>query len=300
MSHKLKIISLGWGVQSWTLAAMAALGEIEKPDLAIHSDTTFEMSHTYSFAREWTAWLEERGIPVITVSDPRATHIMKKSSTSEGTYTLMPVFTLNEDNSKGQLRRQCTSRWKIEPLHRTLSQAFAATHYDPSMRDAKYRDSNVSRIAAMLEAKNGANLEKSPGFIQQQLGISMDEWQRMKTSPVEWIENTYPLVDLRMSRDDCLRWLGAHDLPSPGKSACRQCPFRSSVSWAELKRANGQDWKDAVAADEALRATGRSWYLHTARIPLSQAVQTAEDKGQFRLFDDDEADPTCDSGHCFL
>ena len=28
MAEPLRIISLGWGVQSWTLAAMAALGEI--------------------------------------------------------------------------------------------------------------------------------------------------------------------------------------------------------------------------------------------------------------------------------
>ena len=41
--NPLKILSLGWGVQSWTLAAMAALGEIPKPDFAVHSDTTHEM-----------------------------------------------------------------------------------------------------------------------------------------------------------------------------------------------------------------------------------------------------------------
>ena len=44
--NPLKILSLGWGVQSWTLAAMAALGEIPMPDYAVHADTThleFEM-----------------------------------------------------------------------------------------------------------------------------------------------------------------------------------------------------------------------------------------------------------------
>lgn len=36
----LRVISLGWGVQSWSLAAMAALGEIPRVDYAIHADTT--------------------------------------------------------------------------------------------------------------------------------------------------------------------------------------------------------------------------------------------------------------------
>lgn len=270
MSASLTILSLGWGVQSWTLAAMAALGELPRPDVAVHSDTTFEMSHTYAFAEEWTPWLEARGIPVVTVRDTRATHITKKSSTSDGTYTLMPVFTRNEDGSRGQLRRQCTSRWKIEPLHKWLGE------------ELKRR-----------------GIAKADGVVEQWLGISMDEWHRMKTSPVDWIVNTYPLVDRRLSRDDCLRWLGARGLPSPGRSACKQCPYRAPASWVELKRQGGEDWQQALAADAQLRATGRPWYLHPARVPLGDAVQSAEDAGQLRLWDD-ETDPTCDSGHCFL
>lgn len=63
----LKILSLGWGVQSFTLAAMAALGEIEKPDFAIHADTMHESILTYQFAARWIGWLAERGVQVVTV-----------------------------------------------------------------------------------------------------------------------------------------------------------------------------------------------------------------------------------------
>jgi len=59
----MKIISLGWGVQSWTLAAMAALGEIEA-DVAIHADTTWEKAATYAFRQQWEPWLQERGLRV--------------------------------------------------------------------------------------------------------------------------------------------------------------------------------------------------------------------------------------------
>ena len=46
----MKTISLGWGVQSFTLAAMVALGDLEPVDVAIHADTTHEASGTYAFA----------------------------------------------------------------------------------------------------------------------------------------------------------------------------------------------------------------------------------------------------------
>ena len=66
---KMKVLSLGWGVQSFTLAAMAALGEIEKPDVAINADTGYESVLTYEFARRWSGWLKDNGIKVVTVRE---------------------------------------------------------------------------------------------------------------------------------------------------------------------------------------------------------------------------------------
>ena len=53
----MKILSLGWGVQSFTLAAMSALGEIEHLDFAIHADTLHERQKTYEFAKLMKDWL---------------------------------------------------------------------------------------------------------------------------------------------------------------------------------------------------------------------------------------------------
>ena len=58
---QLTYLSLGWGVQSWTLAAMVALGELPPVDLAIHADTTHEAAGTYAHAAKWTPWLEKPG-----------------------------------------------------------------------------------------------------------------------------------------------------------------------------------------------------------------------------------------------
>ena len=55
MSKKLTVISLGAGVQSSTMALMAAHGEITPmPDYAIFADTQAEPDHIY----EWLDWLE--------------------------------------------------------------------------------------------------------------------------------------------------------------------------------------------------------------------------------------------------
>ena len=63
----LTYLSLGWGVQSFTLAAMAALGELQGLDVAVHADTTHEGARTYEFAERWTPWLGEHGVTVVTV-----------------------------------------------------------------------------------------------------------------------------------------------------------------------------------------------------------------------------------------
>lgn len=58
--ERIRYLSLGWGVQSFTLAAMAALGELPPLDAAIHADTTHERGATYAFAQKWTTWIERR------------------------------------------------------------------------------------------------------------------------------------------------------------------------------------------------------------------------------------------------
>ena len=115
--NPLKILSLGWGVQSWTLAAMAALGEIPKPDYAVHADTTHEMAGTYAHAEKWTPWLENHGVRVRTVKSPN-TDVMPGKD--KWLYAVqIPAYTRNiETADKGQLKRQCTQDWKVAPLRR--------------------------------------------------------------------------------------------------------------------------------------------------------------------------------------
>ena len=255
-------LSLGWGVQSWTIAAMIALGELPPIDAAIHADTTHESTSTYEHARKSTPWLGEHGLTVITVSAGNTN--LSEGQTKTGIF--IPAITVDrKTGNKGMLSRQCTERWKIRPIRTKLRELLGH--------------------------------RPRPGSVQAIIGISLDEWHRMRTSDVKYIENTYPLVDLRMTRQDCVAWLQAHDLAIPSKSSCTFCPYHSASHWSNLKRQGGPDWQYAVATDKAIRQ-GRPdhrLYVHRSGLPLEEAVRIPEDYGAQQL----ELDIPCDGGVCF-
>ena len=267
----MRVLSLGWGVQSWTLAAMAALGEIEAVDFAIHADTGHEMSGTYAHAKKWTGWLERRGVKVITVR-AEDTGVVTKGA------VMIPAYGLSEKGEVVPINRQCTNAWKIQPIRKYI------------------RTQLPSRPA--------------PDSVSMITGISWDESLRIRPSRIKYIKYEYPLVDARITRAHCITWLQAHGLDVPVKSGCTFCPFTPKNGWKELKRLGGSDWKRAVAADEKIREKGvaasRSghwktveFYVNSHALPLAEAVNIPEDIGatQMGLVLDEQV--ACDSGYCF-
>jgi hypothetical protein len=253
-----KVISLGWGVQSFTLTAMVALGELEPIDAAVHSDTTHERSETYAFAERWTPWLVENGIKVMTVRDknPRIT-----TNRVEGEI-FIPTFTNTPGSRGGQLRRQCTQRWKIMPIRRWLQ----------------------------------ANRNGKP--VEQWIGISLDEFKRMKDSDVKYITHRWPLIERKMTRKDCMAWLQLHDLEVPPKSSCVFCPYHNMAGWRDLKASGNGDWQKAVEVDEAIRKVRPPYdlFVHPSRVPLSEVdLRTPQEKGQLELWAnwDEECEGVC-------
>jgi hypothetical protein len=244
------VLSLGWGVQSFTLAAMVALGELPMVDAAIFADTLHESQMTYDFKNKWTDFLVQRGVNVVTVSNQSNNVITNRP----GGKIFIPAFTYNiKTNSNGQLRRQCTGLWKIAPLRRY--------------------------IQANREGKQ----------VEQWLGISTDEYQRMRNSDVLYITNKYPLIDLRMSRIDCVTWLGKYDIEIPPKSACTFCPYHDNKGWQKIK-SNPIDYDEAIRIDNAIRKVRppHDLFVHYKRIPLEDVdLRTPQEMGQRSLWDDE-------------
>ena len=244
------IISLGAGVQSSTMALMAACGELTPmPDCAIFADTQGEPRAVY----EWLDWLEKQlPFPVYRVSKGNLAEmslIVRRSKNGKN-YTKfnVPAFMLAPNGSKGITRRQCTGDFKIDPIKRKIRE-----------------------------------LVGRGGKCEQWIGISSDEIIRMKDNQVKYITNRWPLIEKRMTRQDCLKWMELKGYPKPPRSACVFCPFHSSTEWAALKP---DEVKEAVEYEKGLQA---AWskiesldgvpYLHSSCLPLEQALAVAQTQG---------------------
>lgn len=262
-----RILSLGAGVQSTTLALMAAAGEISPmPDCAIFADTGAEPQGTYAHLRDLIPKLP---FPVITVSVGNLREAVLEAArggNKRGSRARPPFFTVNQDGSKGMLLRQCTQDYKIVPIER--------------------------EIRRQLGLKFRQHWPKEP-VVEQWLGISTDEASRMKPSRIRAIIARWPLIEKNMSRADCLGWMTANGHPLPPKSACTFCPYHSADEWKRLHDLGGEDWAQAVEVDKAIRhglgggLTG-TLYVHRARVPLDEIEFSApKDIGQQDLFDDE-------------
>jgi hypothetical protein len=259
----LNIISLGAGVQSSTMALMAAHGEITPmPDCAIFADTQAEPKTVYSHL----AWLEALlPFPVhhVTLRSLRD-HVMQipRGLPRGMTDARPPFFT----ESGGMLRRQCTQEYKIMPIQRKIGELIGHEH--------------GSRWASEV-------------MVSQWIGISTDEAQRMKPHKLACVQNRWPLIENNVSRNDCLLWMEKMGYPKPPKSACTFCPYHDDTMWREMKASDPESFADAVAVDVAIRAgkpgpkrpNGEAWYLHRSRKPLDEVdFRNAEDMGQLSMF----------------
>lgn len=257
----MRFLSLGAGVQSSTLALMIARGELPPVDAAIFSDTKWEPKAVY----EWLDWLETQlPFPVYRVSEGNLRDdVLLEQNTTGGRFATVPWFVTNPDGSPGMGRRQCTSEYKLKPL--------------------------VREKRRLLGYQKGERIP--PKSCETVIGISLDEASRMKESTERWNANVFPLIDLRMTRADCLKWMERNGYPTPPKSSCLGCPFHSDAQWRQIK-ADPEAWSDVVQIDRAIRNTVRGikgkQFMHAKRVPLETLdFATAEERGQTNLFENE-------------
>lgn len=258
----IRVLSLGAGVQSTTLALMAARGELPMPDCAIFADTGWEPAHVYRHLD----WLEtELPYPVIRAQrdGPDLGEMAIQIATSDVTRTAMPPWFTT--GSGGMLPRQCSKEFKTRVVQREIRK----------MLGLRYGERGPSRVS-----------------VEQWIGISQDEMQRMKDSELKYVRNVFPLVNLRMKRRDCLRWMAERQYPEPPKSSCIFCPYRGNDQWRDMRDNQPDDWEKAVEFDAAIRpgfiGMDGAAFVHMQRVPLDEVdLSTAEDRGQLNLFNDE-------------
>lgn len=285
---RLRALSLGAGVQSTTMALMAAHGDIGPiPDCAIFADTGWEPKAVY----DHLSWLMSPNVlpfPVHVVSAGNIREQLVAAGEGER-WASIPAFTrtvtpagaelpvLDEDDGEivtvgtrqtsketvsiGMIRRQCTTEFKIVPIQR-----------------------KVRELA-------GLTRKRSPVYpvVEQWIGISTDEIIRAKPSFEAWQVKRFPLIEQRMSRADCLAWLNRNDYPLPPKSACIGCPFHADARWRHMRDHDPDAWSDAIEVDRMIRTGLRGIrgevFLHRSAVPLKEAdLSTLADHGQLDLW----------------
>lgn len=84
----------------------------------------------------------------------------------------------------------------------------------------------------------------------QYVGIDYGEVHRMRESDVQYITLLYPLVDWKMNRDACVKYIEEAGLPAPGKSGCYFCFYQSPVRLKKLYDEHPDLWKKARELEE--------------------------------------------------
>ena len=253
----LRYISFGAGVQSTTLLLAADRGDVgPKPDCAIMSDTGWEPRKVYNHLE----WLRDRvSIPIYTTSAGNLRDAIMANA-KHGTRTAaVPWFLIGEGNSRklGKGMRTCTADYKIVPV--------------------------IKKARELLGIAPGARVPKGV-IVEQWIGISTDEMERMKSSPKPWIVNRFPLIEAGISRQKCIEWMAERQFSAP-KSSCVGCPFHANSEWRDLRDNSPEEWADAVAVDHALRDNTKSriralQFMHKSRVPLDQANIDDDDDRQ--------------------
>ena len=262
----LVVISLGAGVQSSVMAIMAAKGEFPKPDCAIFADTGYEPKKVYAYLEFLKKILP---YPVYVVSKGNIKKDMLDSIDNGTRFPTAPFFTQAEiTGKKGMLRRQCTADYKIVPIRK--------------------------KIRELCGVKYGKHFPKDK-YVEQWIGISTDEIQRMKPARDKYILNRHPLIEAKMSRQDCIDYLKKENIPLPEKSACIVCPYHNDAYWHFMKTERQEEFADAVEFDKNIRTGSRNvrdkLYLHRSCKPLDEVEFNKEDN-QLDMFNN-ECDGIC-------
>jgi hypothetical protein len=261
----LVLLSLGGGVQSTVLALMGDRGLIagRKPDAAIIADPGAEGQALY----DHVAWLETQlSYPVYRVSSGNiADDILAKAETGKTRFASIPYFIKAANGTQGMGMRQCTREYRVDPIHK--------------------------KTRELLGLKPRQRAPKVP-TVEQWIGISTDEMQRMKDSGNAFVVNRWPLIEMGFDRDRCLEWFAGEYPGRPlAKSACVFCPFQTNDQWKKT-RENPESWALALNVDKQIRENGAHLqldgtpYLHRQMVPLDE-VEFDRVTDQISLFDND-------------
>ncbi len=247
----LTVFSFGGGVQSMAALVLAAQGKLSiKTFLFSNVGEDSEHPATLRYFREVAQpFAVLHGLELLelrhTKRDGTPETIYSKIMRPGSKAVSIPVYMATGAPAK----RACTKTFKIDEVAREL-------------RKRGIKRGNPARVA---------------------LGISLDEWSRMDNkSDFPYIEKVYPLIDLGLDRQACLRIIEQAGLPIPPKSSCYFCPFHRLATWRKMRDEEPALFAKAAALETYINERRKRSkdvsqrdpvYLPRSGKPLPMAVQ---------------------------
>lgn len=276
---KLTVLNFSGGQQSAALLWMIIEGDIEVDKskfVALNADPGMENSETYKYIEMMKIECEKAGIELITVPGPNLYNDLIELSETDKTRIDNPPYWTDKDGSPAPLMQKCTKFYKIAPMDRAIRRIL----------DDKFGISKNSR-------RIGENI------VNKFIGFAYDEVERIKPSQQKYIEFSYPLIDMKLTKSDVEDYFKVNGFPIPPRSVCNACFANGTDTLMEMFLSRPQDWEQAVKVDEAVRdltqiGVNNSVFVSKTLIPLAD-LATAH----FTSPKNHENDYSCDSGYCF-
>ncbi|MCK5558847.1 MAG: phosphoadenosine phosphosulfate reductase [Candidatus Hydrogenedentes bacterium] len=265
----MRVFSTGGGVQSTAALILAARGEIEYQVFVFaNTGDDSENPDTLSYIEEIALpYAKAAGVEFVEVQKLRQGKYEKQTLYGEIHRRKRSVMIPVRMSNGAPGNRACTIDFKIRVVDKWIAE----------------------------------NTEKGTD-VWVGLGITTDEFHRARFAEPEQVRGftkriEYPLIDLRMSRQDCMNMIASEGLPVPPRSACYFCPFHRREEWIRMRNAKPDLFQKAVELErfinhrrEAVLRKDKVWF-HQALRPLEEAV------GMQMTFDDLD---NCESGYCMV
>jgi hypothetical protein len=318
----LRVLSLGGGTQSCALALMSAAGDLPKLDHVVFADTQGELPETYAYLDYLRPILDTAGIPLHVVTAGNLYDDLT-SATPTSSNPTPPVHLRMADGSKGRLGQyRCSYDYKRRIIDRAVRQLCGGRGVWKKAHVEQWIGFSADEIGRMKQTEECRCGHKRVGMTRtgERVQRHTADGCILCDCPAfdPWQINRWPLIELRMKRDDTIRWFGAHGHPTPPRSACWFCPNSGNDRWRILRSDHPDLFERAAVLDESIRHgdsgfnkrgnvafRGGEMFLHGSLTPLrdadlrSDAQRRSEDDGQDALFDADALGMDCEAGVCF-
>lgn len=170
-------------------------------------------------------------------------------------------YYFNKKKVMSIMKRDCTTKFKVAPIRKYLR-----NHYGKKEKFVMY------------------------------IGISSDEFQRMRDSNVKYITNKYPFVDDKIDRYGNIRILRENGFLAV-KSGCVGCIYNRRKNWVKMIIENPAEFQRHLRLEE--NNTGYPRVLLNGKYSLRSLYVSFKNQKSLSSFED--VDASCDvNGSCFL